>query len=167
MPRRNSIFRRSVARILDHGFHGEEEAREAVKRVIRCTAKKNLGPKILGEIFLCVAQVCPKRWSTCWWTQTRQATKTQPPFPPELQVLFKVFSKMMWTFSDPNLLLLPSVTNWKTQTPSALLQLLSVRLMAGLALFPCLPQSMAAVTTLLPQLGFRKHWDEAIAPAAI
>ena len=27
-----------MARILDYGFHGEEEAREAVRRVIRCIA---------------------------------------------------------------------------------------------------------------------------------
>ena len=36
MSRRNSIFRRSVARIMDHGLHDEAEAREAVRRVIRC-----------------------------------------------------------------------------------------------------------------------------------
>ena len=42
MSRRNSIFRRSVARIMDHGFHDEEEAREAVRRVIRCIANTNL-----------------------------------------------------------------------------------------------------------------------------
>ena len=49
MSRRNTLFRRSLARMMDQGYHNEEDARESVRRVIRWLFGPSLVKRSKGE----------------------------------------------------------------------------------------------------------------------